>query len=142
MAKAIQKFEELKMIGSCLCGAVEYEVDGLDMPISHCHCKTCRKSNAAAFVSTAGVMREHFRWIKGQEKLSTFESSHGKFRHFCSICGSHLVAERHAQPHVILRVATLDDDPGKKPEFHIWKSHDVPWLTYEDVQSYDEWKRE
>lgn len=24
------------MKGSCLCGAIEYEVDQLDMPISHC----------------------------------------------------------------------------------------------------------
>jgi ADP-ribosyl-[dinitrogen reductase] hydrolase len=41
------------MKGSCLCGAVEYEIDQLDMPISHC--KTCRKARAAAFVSTDGV---------------------------------------------------------------------------------------
>ncbi len=46
--------------GSCLCKAIEYELDGLDMPISHCHCHTCRKAHAAAFASTAGVMREHF----------------------------------------------------------------------------------
>jgi hypothetical protein len=63
------------MKGSCLCGAIEYEIDRLDMPICHCHCHTCRKANAAAFVSTAGVMREHFRWVKGKEKLTAFESS-------------------------------------------------------------------
>lgn len=128
------------MIGSCLCGAVKYEIDVLDTPISHCHCQTCRKANAAAFVSTAGVRREHFRWIKGQDTLSSFESSPGKLRHFCSICGSHLVAERPVQPHVILRVATLDNDPGSQPESHIWRSHEVSWLTYEDVPSFDEWK--
>lgn len=35
--------------------------------------------------------------------------------HFCSVCGSQLVTERLAQPHGILRVATLDEDPGAKP---------------------------
>lgn len=128
------------MRGSCLCGGVEYEVDRLDMPIGHCHCHTCRKAHAAAFASTAGVMREHFRWTRGKEKLSSFESSSGKFRHFCSVCGSHLVAERPVQSHVIIRIATLDDDPGVKPVTHIWTSHDVSWLAYEDMPSFLEWQ--
>lgn len=129
------------MKGSCLCGAVEYEIDQLDMPISHCHCRTCRKAHAAAFVSTAGVMREHFRWIKGEEKLTSFKTLPEKHSYFCSICGSHLIAERPAQPHVIVRVATLDDDPGVKPAMHIWCSHDVPWLQDEaDNPRYQEWQ--
>ncbi|WP_313954107.1 GFA family protein [Accumulibacter sp.] len=128
------------MKGSCLCGAVEYEIDELDMPIAHCHCRTCRKAHAAMFASTAGVRREHFRWLKGEEKRTAFESSPGKLRHFCSVCGSHLVAERPAQPHVIVRVATLDEDPGAKPAAHIWRSHDAAWLQDgKDVPSYQEW---
>ena len=100
------------MKGSCLCGTVQYEIDQLDGPIGHCHCRTCRKSNAAAFTSTAWVNRDRFRWLKGRERLSSFESSPGKQRRFCSVCGSHLVAEREGEPQLILRVATLDDDPG------------------------------
>lgn len=131
------------MKGSCLCGAVEYEVDQLDMPIIHCHCRTCRKAHAAPYASTAGVMREHFRWLKGEDMLKAFESSPGKLRYFCSNCGSHVVAERPAQPHVIVRVATLDDDPGVRPQAHIWCSHDVPWLKDEDgVNHYEEWQPE
>ena len=117
------------MKGSCLCGAIEYTIEGLDMPISHCHCGSC-----------AGVKREHFRWIKGQERLSTFESSPGKLRHFCSVCGSQLIAERPQQAHVIVRIATLDEDPGVRPQQHIWTSHDVPWLEYEGVAAYPEWQ--
>jgi ADP-ribosyl-[dinitrogen reductase] hydrolase len=126
--------------GSCLCGAVRYEVDRLDMPIGHCHCATCRKAQGSAYATTAGVLREHFRWTAGEGTLSTYESSPGKLRRFCSVCGSHLMAERPAQPHVILRVATLDDDPGIRPDKHIWTSHDVPWLTDAgDVPHFPEW---
>ena len=103
------------------------------MPILHCHCTTCRKAHSAPFAPTAGVFREHFRWLAGEEKLSSYESSPGKLRHFCSVCGSHLVAERASQPHVVLRVATLDEDPGERPRAHIWTSHDVPWLGYGEV---------
>lgn len=129
------------MRGSCLCKAVEYEVDQFDMPIIHCHCQTCRKAHAASFASNAGVTREHFRWIKGEDKLTAFESSPGKLRYFCSVCGSHVVAERPAQTHVIVRVATLDEDPGLRPEAHIWCSHDVAWLQDgEEVSFYEEWQ--
>lgn len=115
--------------GSCLCRAVRYEADRLASPIVHCHCTTCRKAQASAYASTARVMRESFRWLAGEARLSRYESSEGKFRYFCSICGTHVLADRPAQPHLILRVATLDDDPGARPESHIWTSHDVPWLT-------------
>jgi ADP-ribosyl-[dinitrogen reductase] hydrolase len=129
-------FKEEAMKGSCLCGAIE----GIDMPVSHCHCRSCRKAHAAAFATTAGVRRENFRWIKGQERLSTFESSPGKLRHFCSVCGSHLIAERPRQAHVIVRIATLDEDPGVRPQQHIWTAHDAPWLEYQDVVTYPQWQ--
>ncbi len=120
------------MKGSCLCGVVSYEVDQFEGPIGHCHCRTCRKAHAAAFASTARVARGHFRWLNGQESLRSFESSPGKLRHFCANCGSHLVAEWVEQPRVIVRAATLDEDPGIRPAAHIWTSHDVAWLNYGD----------
>ena len=119
--------------GQCLCGAVGYEVVQLDGPIVHCHCVTCRKAHASAYASTVRVLRTHFRWLHGEDTLRDHESSPGKIRRFCSVCGSHVVAERPAQSHVILRVATLDDDPGERPASHIWTAHDVPWLTSEDI---------
>jgi hypothetical protein len=124
-----------KMKGSCLCGAVEYEIDSIDMPIGRCHYRTCRKAHAAPFASTAGVIREHFRWLKGQDKLSFFESSPEKLHHFCSVCGSHLVAERLNQPHVIVRAATLDEDPGTKPEMHIWTSRGLTTKAFPLIQN-------
>ena len=130
------------MKGSCLCGGVEYEVSTLDMPIIFCHCKTCQKAHAAPFAPSAGVLRENFRWLRGEDKLSSFESSPGKVRHFCSVCGTHLVAERPHQPHVILRVATLDGDPGLKSKAHIWTSHNAEWMEYEGIPSHEEWQPE
>lgn len=128
------------MRGSCLCGAVTYEAEAPNLLIGHCSCRTCRKAHAAPFTATARVPRDKFRWLSGEDKLSSFESSPGKNRLFCSGCGSHLIAERPAEPHVILRVATLDDDPGTTPLVHIWRSHEVPWLAYEgDIKRYEEW---
>lgn len=119
------------MLGSCLCGQVGYAVLQLDSPIGHCSCRTCRKAHAAAFNSYASVRLEHFQWLRGKELLKSFESSPGKRRVFCGNCGTQLVAmDARDSESVVLRVATLDEDPGQTPQEHIWASHEVPWLAY------------
>ena len=129
------------MNGSCLCGRIAYEVTCLDTAIEHCSCRTCRKAHAAAFNTSAGVRRDHFRWIRGAEFLARYESSPGKQRCFCSGCGTHLVAEIAGDDELILRVATLDEDPGVRPVCRIWASHEVPWLAYgPEVPAHDEWE--
>lgn|ERR1022692_2832185 len=129
------------MRGSCLCRAIVYEVSQLDSAIDHCSCHSCRKSHAAAFNTTAAVKHQHFSWVKGAELLTSYPSSPGKTRHFCSRCGTQLVAQIAGKDHVILRVATLDDDPGVTPEFQIWASHEVPWLSYgKHIVAYAEWE--
>ena len=128
------------MRGSCLCGQVEYEVAQLASPIRHCSCRTCRKAHAAAFNTSASVKREHFKWLKGEQVLKAFESSPGKQRFFCSNCGSQVIAHRSGSELFVLRVATLDDDPGQTPQSHIWASHEPPWLAYgSQVPAYSEW---
>lgn len=116
--------------GSCLCGEVAFEADGLAGAIGHCHCRTCQKAHSASFSTTARVLRDDFRWIRGEDRLRSFESSPGKHRYFCGNCGSQLIAEWKGQPSVILRMGAVDTDPGKRPAGHIWTSHDLPWLEY------------
>lgn len=127
------------MRGSCLCGQVEYAVSQLDSPIGHCSCRTCRKAHAAAFNTYASIKHEHFQWLNGEQVLKFFESSPGKHRVFCGNCGTQLVAICTGSEFVVLRVATLDEDPGQTPQEHIWASHEVPWLAYgPDIQAYAE----
>ena len=130
------------MKGSCHCRAVSYEVTRIDGPLEHCHCNTCRKTHAASHATTSRVSRQAFRWLSGEDRLAAYESSPGKTRLFCSVCGCHIVAMRKGQPHLILRIATLDDDPGLRPQRHIWRSHDVPWLADASLPSFEEWAQE
>jgi hypothetical protein len=116
--------------GSCLCGEIAYEATELAGPIGHCHCRTCQKAHAASFSTTARVLRENFRWTRGESLLCNFESSPGKRRHFCSNCGTQLIAEWEDRPSVVLRMGAVDTDPGGRPAGHIWVSHDLPWLDY------------
>jgi hypothetical protein len=58
----------------------------------------------------------------------------------CSRCGSHILAERPEDPHVVLRVATLDDDPGVRPVVRIFIADSGPWLDEgDDLPRYLTW---
>jgi hypothetical protein len=120
------------LAGGCLCGAVRYAVESPLGPMGHCHCRTCRKAHAAAFATTARAAREAFRWVAGEDVVASFESTPGKKRYFCPRCGSHLVAAWDDAPHVIVRIGSLDDDPGGRPVVHIWTSQTAPWHTITD----------
>lgn len=115
--------------GGCHCGQVRYEVAAIEGSLWHCHCQTCRKTHAAQRNTAARVGRENFKLTAGTEKLTAYQSIPGKFRHFCSGCGSHIYAEYPDRPFVVLRAATLDDDPGVRASMSVWTSHDRPWLA-------------
>jgi hypothetical protein len=124
--------EVVMLDGSCLCGAVAYEAEKFAGPIGHCHCRTCRKAHSSAFSTTARVERSGFKWTRGADKLRYYESSPGKRRHFCSVCGSQLMAEWVGQPMVILRLGCLDTVIDERPVAHIWTSQKASWFEIAD----------
>lgn len=95
--------------GSCLCGAIQYEVSGKVGDIVHCHCGTCRKAHGSAFSSVAAVLDSDFILLS-KGSLKFYESSADKYRFFCSDCGSQIYAKRRDTAHIILRLGSLDSD--------------------------------
>ncbi|HET6593566.1 MAG TPA: GFA family protein [Xanthomonadales bacterium] len=74
--------------GSCLCGAVAFEVDGALSPPDACHCTQCRKWTGHYLASTdvpRAMLKvhggDHVRWFRSSEKVR---------RGFCSRCGASL----------------------------------------------------
>ena len=43
-------------VGSCLCGAVTYQIDGPIGDIIQCHCQKCRKANGTAYATNAPIV--------------------------------------------------------------------------------------
>lgn len=125
--------------GGCHCRTVQYEVDAIDGNLWHCYCQTCRKTHAAERNTAAKVNRENFRISSGKDKLTAYQSCPGKFRHFCSNCGAHIYAEYPDRPFVVLRAATLDDDPNVRAAMSVWLSHNRPWLAEDaSIPHFDE----
>jgi hypothetical protein len=125
--------------GSCLCGAVRYEITGSFEAAGHCHCPMCRKSHGAAFATWAFVDPHQFRWTSGEEFLERYASSPGRERCFCRKCGSPLVSTHSGQiTEVVLE--TVDGDPGVRPREHIFVGVRAPWYEITDtLPQYEEW---
>ncbi len=121
------------LTGSCLCKTVRYEISGPLDCFVHCHCHTCRKVHGTVYGSSAQVTSEAFRLLSGADSITAYESSPGKQRFFCRNCGSHVFARLRSRPdEVILRIGTLDADPGQRPQAHIWVSHKAAWYEILD----------
>ncbi len=132
----------MAMSGSCLCGAVRYEITGAFEFMGNCHCSMCRKSHGAAF-ATWGIVNQHqFMWTSGEEFVQGYESSTGNQRCFCRKCGSPLVS-MHAGKVGEVVVGTLDSDPGTRPREHIFVGSKAPWLEITDaLPQFEEWPPE
>jgi len=121
------------LTGSCLCGRVTYEVDGKLGPITYCHCDICQKAQGGAFVMAAPARRKYFRLVTGADAITEYESSPGKYRGFCTSCGSPLWSRRTAEPETLrLRLGAVNGDPGRRPAAHIWVNDKAPWFTITD----------
>lgn len=119
--------------GSCLCGGVRYEVRGPFGQAGYCHCVQCRKAGGTAFGSNAPVARGDVAFKAGEDLLTSFESSPGKHRVFCSRCGSPVYSRRDADPGLLrLRLGTLEEDPGLRPAAHAWTGEKAPWHRLPD----------
>ncbi len=126
--------------GSCLCGGVQYEIDGEISLMANCHCSMCRKHHGAPFVTFVGVNTADFRWAKGEDLLVRYQSSPGHTRAFCRVCGSSLPDLDPGAASFFLPAGTLDDDPGPRPAAHIFVASKAPWVEISDeLPQFDEY---
>lgn len=126
--------------GRCLCGTVRFELHGKLGPLAYCHCSMCQRANGSAFGANAPVRARYLTWLSGREAISEYESSAGKFRAFCSKCGSPIYSRREAEPDSFrVRLGTLDGDPGRRAMAHFWVSSKASWFDItDDLPQYPE----
>jgi hypothetical protein len=119
--------------GSCLCGSVRYEIRGPLGRATNCYCSMCRKAHGAAFGTYTRVQRSDFRLLSGEDQIGSYASTPGITRTFCKRCGSTLQFVRADRPaSFALALGTLDDDPGIRPEQHIFVGSKAPWVEISD----------
>ncbi|AZZ93950.1 GFA family protein [Hahella sp. KA22] len=121
------------MKGSCLCGAVQYEVKTFEENVSHCHCSKCRKFHGAATGTYGVVSMANFTWTAGGDRIAVYRSSEKAERGFCPQCGSSLFFRFLSNPDYIdIALGTLDEEPDQLPKDHIYTASKAKWCVIGD----------
>ena len=119
--------------GSCLCGAVKYEIAGALALIQLCHCSMCRRASGTAFAANLPVRAADFRIVAGEASLKAYESHPGKQRLFCGACGSPIISRSRGDPGMVrVRAGTLDDPAPTHAAFHLHVASKASWLPIAD----------
>lgn len=114
--------------GGCLYGAVRFEITGGIRNIVYCHCSQCRKAQGSAFAANGIVQADDFRVVAGQDALKAYESSPGKAKYFCKICGSPIMSRSASRPdQVRIRLGTVESEIDERPVAHIFATSKANW---------------
>ena len=124
----LQSFEGA-MRGSCLCGLIGFEVGGNPSKIYQCHCSLCRKQGGSASNSSIIAQAKNFRWISGQENISSYVRSTGFRSDFCSRCGSPVPNPLRSTSYYWIPAGLLDDDVGLQVGVHLYAGSKASWDT-------------
>lgn len=117
--------------GSCLCGAVCYELRSEPKAVAHCHCTMCQKQHGAAFATYASIPKSDVEYVSGQELLASYNSSGSIVRKFCRVCGSSIEwsgSEKYPD-WISITVATLDTPFYPKSINEIHQESRACWLN-------------
>ena len=104
--------------GSCLCGAVTFQVQAQLAPPDACHCTRCRKQSGHHWAST-DVLSDAVT-IHGERNLTWFESSPKVRRGFCSTCGSFLFWDPIHHPTIAIAMGAFDGPTQTRLKMHIF----------------------
>jgi hypothetical protein len=128
------------MRGSCLCGAVRFEVAEPFVTASHCHCQHCKRISGGVGTTSGRVPTSAIRILEGRGQLRSYTPPGGTAKTFCSVCGSNLFGGGWPRSEMTpVRVSAIDSDFDAKPERHLFVRSVAPWemLPEDGLPRYD-----
>lgn len=132
------KENEVAITGECFCGEVEYQVDGKLRDARSCHCSRCRKAFSSQASAYALVEPQEFKWLSGEDLLTSYVGRHGFGLRFCSQCGSTLCGIINGTIHGVT-LGCVNDDPEIELGKHIYVGSKAKWeVIPEGVPQYKE----
>lgn len=115
--------------GSCLCGKIEFGVEGEPMRFLHCWCSRCRRGRSASHGTNMVVPFDRFHFIAGEEHVSAYKPPDARFFTiaFCCECGSGAPQVNRERNFVLIPAGCLDTDPGARPTANLFVGSRAPW---------------
>lgn len=123
-----------KVRGSCFCGAVAFVLEAPPKGARHCHCSRCRRARSAAHASNLFAAAEAVRFTHGEELITEYKIPEARFftQAFCRTCGSPMPRIDRSRGIAVIPMGCLDDDPGVRPDCHIFTQSKASWFTIAD----------
>lgn len=115
--------------GSCLCGRVQFEVDGPFDAFHLCHCSQCRRSTGSAHAANLFTDPERLRWLAGEDLVQRFTPDEPDMisKCFCRHCGSLVPYTSLKSGRLVVPAGSLVDDPGRAPDDNIFWRDRASW---------------
>jgi hypothetical protein len=112
---------DIRATGSCLCGAVRYEVRGPLRDVLTCHCVECRRWSGHVFAATA-TLREHLVIVepRGLRWVASPASESEARRGFCGECGSSLFWDAPSRDTISVAAGSLDEPTALRLLGHVY----------------------
>lgn len=127
------------MRGKCLCGAVEFELDGEIPNLYQCHCSLCRKVTGSSANAAFKIGADQLRWTSSKQRVSEYVTPGGFKSHFCSRCGSPLPNLTANDSAYWVPVGLLEDDAELELVAHLFVGSRAAWdRVAEGVEHFDE----
>lgn len=126
---------QITLKGSCLCGAVQYEVSGDLQRFYHCHCARCRKSSGTGHASNLMLMNAALIFAHGESLLKRYKVPEAErfTRQFCAHCGSAVARVIPELEAVIIPAGSLDSEVPIKPQARIFWDSRAEWTCDGDA---------
>lgn len=115
------------MRGKCLCERIAFEIVGGVPTLYQCHCSLCRKQGGAASNTAAIIANDQFRWLSGEEHISSWTSATGFRSDFCSHCGSPVPNPLGDKPYYWVPAGLLDGEHALKVVAHLYVGSKASW---------------
>lgn len=121
--------------GSCLCGAVHFVLAGTPITARSCHCSRCRLARAAAHAANLVAPHDAIRVTRGADEIASYKIPDAQFfrQTFCRLCGGKVPRHDEGRGIAIAPLGSFDDDPGIRPEMHMYVASKAPWFEITDA---------
>jgi hypothetical protein len=116
--------------GSCLCRSISFEVNGNLSDPTACHCTKCRKHTGHYEAGTE--VPKSALTIKGEDKITWYQSSEKVRRGFCSICGSSLFFDPIFRDWIGIYMGAFDTPTNTKLKMHIFVANKGDYYELND----------
>lgn len=113
--------------GHCLCGTVEFEIAGDRFNLYQCHCSLCRRQGGSLSNAATIVPNNRFRWLRGEECISSWKNERGFRSDFCATCGSPVPNPLRKQPYVWVPAGLLENSDKLQIVAHLCTASRAAW---------------